>query len=105
MKEELHKLVAEWNETIHLPGRTYWKVEGVTTPQTFFRHLQKIFPYGRTLLIEGLEIGLSAKALYAEYPAIYNQKVACDTLSPTPDSYHVAFGAEFSERLCRLIGS
>jgi hypothetical protein len=58
-----------------------------------------------TLLIEGHEIGLSAKSLYEEFPAAYTQKVACDALDPIPDSYHVAFRAEFSERLCRLIES
>ncbi len=105
MKEAVRKLVVEWDESLHIAGRTYWKLEGVTDPRTFFRHLPKIFPYGMTLLIEGLEIGLSAKSLYADYPAIYTKKVACDTMSPTPDSYHVEFSADFSDRLCQLIES
>ena len=105
MKSSVRKLVSEWDESLHLAGRTYWNLKGVTDPRVFFRHLPRIFPHGMTLLIEGLEIGLSAKSLYEEYPAIYTKKVACDTMSPTPDSYHVEFSADFSDRLCRLIES
>lgn len=105
MKDAVRKLVAEWDESLHLAGGTYWKLEGVADPQAFFQHLPKVFPYGRTLLIEGLEIGLSARALYEAYPARYTKKVACDSLSPTPDSYHVEFCADFANRLCRLIAS
>jgi hypothetical protein len=105
MKEAVRKLVTEWNETLHLPGRTYWKLDGVSNPRAFFRHLPKIFPHGMTMLIEGLEIGLSARSLYQEYPALYTKKVACDSVSPTPDSFHVEFSASFSDRLCQLIQS
>ena len=103
MKEALHTLVAEWDESLHISGPNYWKIEGVTDPRIFFQHLPKVFPHGMTLLFEGLEIGLSAKSLYEEYPAIYTKKVACDTISPTPDSFHVAFDSVFAELLCDLI--
>ncbi len=50
-------------------------------------------------------MGLSAKSLYAEFPARYLGKVACDTLSPTTASYHVEFTEDFAETLCRHIAS
>jgi hypothetical protein len=105
MKDAVRKVIAEWDESLHIAGRTYWKLLGVTDPRAFFRHLPKIFPHGSTLLIEGLEIGASAKSLYCLHPSIYTRKVACDTLSPTPESYHVEFSAGLSDRLCQLIES
>jgi hypothetical protein len=105
MREAVHKLKIEWDESLHLPGSTYWKVEGVTNPRAFFSHIPKIFPHGMTLLIEGLEVGASAKSLYQEYPAVYTKRVACDTMSPTPASFHVEFSPNFSDCLCRLIES
>lgn len=50
-----------------------------------------------------LKSALAPNSWYEEYPAVYKKKVACDTISPTPDSYHVAFSADFSDRLCQLI--
>lgn len=84
-------------------GDTYWKIDGVTSPRTFFSHLSKIFPHGNTLLIEGLDLSLTAKSLYSEHPARYTRKVACDTMSPVPDSFHVEFRSDFADRLCQLI--
>jgi len=58
-----------------------------------------------TLLFEDIKMSLTAKALYAEHPAIYMKNVACDTISPVPESFHVAFSPEFASRLCQLIVS
>ena len=105
MKDALHKLATEWDKSLHLPGPTYWKLEGLTDPQAFFLHLPMVFPYGMTLLFEDIEMSLTAKSLYAEHPAIYTKKVACDTISPVPESFHVAFSPEFANGLCQLIVS
>src|SRR4051812_49320069 len=102
MKDAVRKLVVEWDESLHLHGPEYWKIEAVTDPHLFFTHLPMIFPHGMTLLFEGLEMGLTAKSFYGESPANYTKKVSCDTFSPTPDSYHVAFTAGFADELCRL---
>lgn len=105
MKKAVHKLVVQWDESLHIIGDAYWRLEGINDPGLFFRHLPTIFPLGMTLLFEGLDLGLTAKSLYGEYPANYIKKVACDTISPVPESHHVAFGMEFSNRLCQLIES
>lgn len=105
MKQAVHKLVKEWDQRLQLQGDHYWKIDGITDPTAFFTHLPKIFPCGMTLLFEGLEISASAKALYEEFPALYQKNVACDGIDPAPDSYHVAFSPAFAERLCRLITS
>ncbi len=103
MKQKIHQLVREWDEYLHLPGEAYWKLEGITSPPDFFRHLPTVFSYGSTLLFEGLEIGSSAKTLYSQHPAAYVEKVACDGIAPPPDSYHVEFSEAFAESLCTLI--
>jgi hypothetical protein len=97
---------ADWEKGLRLPGNTYWKFErGVLPLRDFFQHLPKIFPYGGSLMIEGLEMGLSAKTLYEEHPADYVANVPCDTIHPVPASYHVAFSEEFARRLCLLVDS
>jgi len=74
-------------------------------PALFFANLPIIFPYGQSLLFEGLEIGLAARSLYEEFPAHYRRKVACDTLCPEPEAFHVSFEADFTARLCAIISS
>ena len=105
MKKELHKLVTDWDDSLHIKDGAYWQVNGITDPQAFFQHLSKIIPFGTSLHIEGLEIGLTAKSWYEEHPAKYLGKVACDTLSTAPDYYHVAFSQEFANGLCEIIKS
>jgi hypothetical protein len=104
-KDAIHKFALEWDESLHLPGLMYWKLNGVTNPQDFFIHLPKIFPYGMTLLFEDDEMSLTSRALYEEHPAVYRRMVACDTIHPVPESFHVAFSAEFARRLCQLLAS
>lgn len=58
-----------------------------------------------TLLVEGLEMGLTARSLFEDFPAKYRRNVSCDTLIPIPESYHVAFSADFATRLCQVIKS
>jgi hypothetical protein len=105
MKRALNKLVTEWDELLQFAGDDCWTIEGITNPNAFFQHLPIIFPYGMTLFIEGCEIGLTAKSWYEEYPANYEGKVACDTLMPIPESFHVAFSEQFAEGLCQIITS
>jgi hypothetical protein len=67
--------------------------------------LPKIFPYGLTLLLEDPEMGLTAKSLYADFPARFTKKVPCDTIYPVPESHHVEFTADFADQLCQLLAS
>jgi len=103
MRKELQKLVSEWDEALHFQGDTYWKVRSGKEPERFFACLPAIFPYENSILFEGLDMGLTAKSLYGENPARYVCRVACDTLSPVPDSFHVAFTPELAEHLCQII--
>jgi hypothetical protein len=105
LKHGLQKLVTEWDESIHMEGKTYWKIDGIIDPKSFFLHLPKIFPLGRTLLFEGEEMGLTATSWYEQHPAIYMRKVACDQFSPIPAFYHVTFTDAFAEGLCQIIAS
>jgi hypothetical protein len=105
MRKQVHKLAAEWDTYLPHPGPTYWKVDGIKDPKAFFKHLPKIFPYGLTLLLEDPEMSLSAKSLYADFPARFTKKVPCDTIYPVPESHHVVFTADFADRLCQLLAS
>ena len=105
MREEVHRLVRDWDQYLHLPGESYWKFDGVSDANKFFQHLPAIFPYGSTLFFEGLEIGERATALFREHTAKYTRRVTCDGISPTPDCYHVDFTEKFSDKLCLLIKS
>ena len=105
LKHGLHKLVEEWDSSLHMGGKTYWKIDGIINPKAFFQHLPKIFPIGMTLLIEGEEMGLTATSWYEQHAAPNIQKVACDQFSPIPEFYHVTFTADFAEGLCEIITS
>jgi hypothetical protein len=104
-REQVHKLAAEWDTYLPRPGPTYWKIDGIKDPKAFFKHLPKIFPHGLTLFIEEIEASLTAKSLYADYPARYRRKVPCDVICPPPESYHVVFTADFADQLCQLLTS
>ncbi len=106
VKEAFAQREAKWDQEIGMTGSTYWKFERNVLPlRDFFRHLPKIFPPGGTIMFEGLEIGLSAKALYEEHPANYLANVSCDTIHPVPVSYHVAYTDELIRKLCLLVES
>lgn len=105
-KEAFRQRETQWDQYLRLQGNAYWKFErGVLPLRDFFQHLPKIFPHGRSIMFEGVKIGLSAKALYEEFPPSYKANVACDTIHPVPASYHVAFTEEFVRRLCQLVES
>ncbi|PTY01973.1 hypothetical protein DB347_25210 [Opitutaceae bacterium EW11] len=103
MKLAVRRILREWDESLHLTGTSYWGVSGIGAPVEFFQNLPLIFPHGFSLLLEGIDVGRTAKSLYAEHPAKFARKVACDTLSPEPDSFHVEFSPLFAQRLSALI--
>lgn len=103
--DAIQKLHDDWDKTLHIARPEYWKIQGVTDPESFFKNLPVIYPYGMTLLVEGLEMGLTAKSLFEEFPAKYRGNVSCDTLIPVPESFHVEFSEDFATRLCQVIKS
>ncbi len=105
LRSGVHRLVSDWDRALHFQGARYWKIPSGNDPLRFFQALPIIFPYGQSLLFEGLEMGLSAKSLYEEFPAKYRRLVACDTISPQPEAFHVVFDPTFAEHLSGIIRS
>ncbi len=105
MKQQIRELARNWDKYLHLKGREHWRIDGVQDPRAFFAALPIIFPIGSTLMFEGLAIGDRARALFREKAALSARRVACDTLDPIPEAFHVIFDQDLAERLCAIMAT
>lgn len=103
MKQQIRELARNWDKYLHLDGREHWRIDGVRDPRAFFAALPIIFPIGSTLMFEGLDIGDRTRALFREKAALSARRVACDTLDPIPEVFHVNFDEDLAERLCEIM--
>src|SRR6185369_2065179 len=71
-----------------------WVVKGIREPVPFFQHVSLLMPPGSTLYVEGITIHSQAATFYAKHESAHPIPVACNTVFPIPDCYHLDFSAE-----------
>lgn len=95
-------MIAGRGDGIDLDTQFSWAVEGIQKPEPFIRNLPLLLPADSVLYFEGCSIAQDISAFYELHRARNTLAVVCDTISPVPDIYHVAFSPEVVARLCEL---
>ena len=79
---------------LRLDTPQHWAVQGIDEPQRFFQHLSLLMEPGSILYLEGVTIHPEAATFYSKHETARRIEVACGTVYPIPDIYHLDFSPE-----------
>lgn len=104
LKGQLRAMAAGLGAGIDLDTPQRWAIQGVVDPVSFFRHLDRLIPFGSILYFEGCGIHPELSRFYAANQAPDAVSVARDTIFPIPDTFHVLMASAVLEALIGLLG-
>src|SRR5512139_3321594 len=94
-REQLkEKLRAKLGNGIDLDSADRWVVEGLEEPRKFFHCLLHLVPQDTTLYFEGVDIAPEVAHFFETNREQNPVTVSRDTISPTPDVFHVVLTSE-----------
>ena len=79
---------------LHLDTPHQWVIEGIKEPQCFFQHLSLLMGPESILYLEGVTIHPEASTFYSKHETSQRSAMACGTVFPIPDVYHLDFSPE-----------
>ncbi|MCW1884420.1 hypothetical protein OKA04_06730 [Luteolibacter flavescens] len=102
LKANLLGMIAGQGDGIDLDTPYRWNVKGIEEAERFFRSLDSLLPADSVLYFEGCSIAREVSEFYESHRAKNPVAVVRDTISPTPDTYHVDFSPAVVTGLCEL---
>ncbi len=79
---------------LHLDTPQQWVINGINEPRRFFQHLPLLMEPESILYLEGVTIHPEAATFYSRHATAHPIEVACGTVFPIPDVYHLDFSPE-----------
>lgn len=90
LKNRLRALV-NGPKGLHLDTPQEWVIYGINDPPRLFQHLSLLIQPESILYLEGVTIHPEAATFYSKHETAHRVEVACGTLFPIPDVYHLDF--------------
>ncbi len=101
LKNRLRVLI-QAPQGIGLDTPEHWAIDGINEPRRFFEHLSLLMEAQSVLYFEGTTIHPEVASFYANHATAHPISVACDTVFPIPDIYHVDFSSAVVDGMVQL---
>lgn len=101
LKERLR--ILDQDRGIRFDTPQHWVIDGIKRPEPFFRQLSWLMDSSSVLYLEGTAIHPEAGSFYLRHASAHSTAVACDTIFPVPDVYHVDWSPDAVVGMLELI--
>ena len=91
------------DQGIRLDTPEHWVIDGIKDPGLLFEHVSLIMEPPSVLYFEGTTIHPEAAAFFLKHATAHLTTVACDTVFPVPDVYHIGLSPEAVIGIAELV--